>query len=175
MSDFKFIRTREVKAPTRANNDDAGVDCFFPTNLSEEEVRKEAKCNDELLYEIDETKKFVKKIIIPPHKRINLQSGIHVNIPKAHALIAFGKSGVATKKGLDIIGGVVDAGYSGEMHIQLYNTTDQNVEICAGEKIIQFILLPVNCVTPVELNTFEELYPIKTSRGNGGFGSSGQF
>ena len=40
MSDFKFIRTREVKAPTRANNDDAGVDLFCSTNLSEEEIRK---------------------------------------------------------------------------------------------------------------------------------------
>jgi dUTPase len=67
----------------------------------------------------------------------------------------------------------VDADYQGEVHISLVNSSNVAVNISAGEKIIQGILLPVECAQIVEVATLTELYPTKTDRGAGGFGSSG--
>jgi dUTPase len=69
---------------------------------------------------------------------------------------------------------VVDESYQNEVHINLVNTGSSNVEINAGDKIIQGILLPVNYASVEEVKTEQELFNGEvTERGLGGFGSSG--
>ncbi len=101
-----------------------------------------------------------------------IPSGIKADVPQGHALIAFNKSGVAVKKNLYVGASVVDEDYQGEIHINLTNVGREEVEINPGEKIIQFILLPVfyDTIEEVEL---ENLYAGATTRGEGGFGSTG--
>lgn len=66
---------------------------------------------------------------------------------------------------------VVDEDYQGEVHIHMTNVGKEPVTIAPGDKIVQFILLPVLYAQPVEV-PIEELYEQETERGAGGFGST---
>jgi len=84
------------------------------------------------------------------------------------------KSGVAHKLGLIVGSCVVDSSYEGEVHISLINTTKNKVTITAGQKIVQGVILIHVQTMPTEFNTIEALYKdSKSTRGAGGFGSSG--
>jgi dUTP pyrophosphatase len=85
-------------------------------------------------------------------------------------MVAFNKSGVATKNGLIVGACVVDEDYEGEVHLHVINVTDGEVAINPGMKLTQFVLLPVNYSTPEEVYQLESR---NTERGSGGFGSTG--
>jgi len=112
-------------------------------------------------------------LVLKQGERCLIPSGIKVNVPAGHALIAFNKSGVAVKKGLDVGACVVDEGYQGQVHISLTNPGKSVELIEHGEKIIQFLIVPINFSTPQEVSSLDELYPEKSSRGDGAFGSTG--
>ena len=78
------------------------------------------------------------------------------------------RSGLAMKTGLDVLAGVLDADYRGEILCLLYNTGDQPIELPAGSKICQLILERI--ITP-EAVWSDDL--AVTGRGAGGFGSTG--
>ena len=143
---MKFTKTRDVKSPTRANTTDAGIDFFIPNDMPSTELRAHEKC------------------LIP--------SGIKVNVPEGFALIAFNKSGVATTRELQVGACVVDCGYQGEVHFHLFNYGKNNIHVHPGDKIIQFVLLPLGDPRVEEVEE-KDLYPEVSSRGEGGFGSSG--
>lgn len=143
---MKFCKVRDVKSPQRSHDTDAGIDFFIPNDF---ETRQ-----------------------IFPHDSINIPSGIKAKIPHGYALIAFNKSGIATKLGLDVGANVVDECYQGEIHLHLFNTTNTFVKIEKGQKIVQFILVPVNYEMPEEVSE-EELFDSKSERGENGFGSTG--
>ena len=144
---MKITKIRDVKTPIRANSTDAGIDFFIPNTYNDKQ---------ELF----------------PGESCLIPSGIKVNVPKGYALIAFNKSGVATKKGLHVGACVVDHGYQGEVHINLTNVSAEDQSIHPGDKIVQFVLLPLGNPV-VELVEENNLYESKSSRGEGGFGSSG--
>ena len=66
----------------------------------------------------------------------------------------------------------MDEDYQGEVHLNLTNTGNQLQIIERGDKIVQFILLPVNYANPVEVEP-KDLYDKTSKRGEGGFGSTG--
>jgi dUTP pyrophosphatase len=144
--EMKFIKTREVKSPTYGTPGSAGIDFFVPTDFVEAWVY--------------------------PHQSVLIPSGIKARVPDGYALIAFNKSGVATKKRLQVGAQVVDSDYEGEIHIHVYNTANDSVKIGPGDKLIQFILLPVGTAMLEECNTLEEVFPVQSARGSGGFGST---
>jgi|TARA_R110002020_G_scaffold82359_6_gene203841 dUTP pyrophosphatase len=144
---MKITKIKDVKTPTRANTTDAGVDFFIP--------------ND-----------YTGKTDLSPGESCFIPSGIKVNVPEGYALIAFNKSGVATKKGLHVGACVVDCGYQGELHINLTNVSAEDQTIAAGDKIVQFVLLPLGDPA-IELVEENNLYESVSTRGEGGFGSSG--
>ena len=141
---MKIAKIREVKTPVRGTPESAGIDFFVPDDF------------DALLLEQGEA------VCIP--------SGIKADVPAGYALIAFNKSGVALKKGLQVGACVVDEDYQGEIHLHLMATRVTRVK--PGEKLVQFILLPVN-YADVSGVPEEELFAEETSRGAGGFGSTG--
>ena len=144
---MKFIKTRDVKSPTRGTAKSAGIDFFIPNDF-----------NNRLLCPGDQ-------VVIP--------SGIKVKVPANYALIAFNKSGVATKNQLQVGACVVDEDYQGEVHLNLYNRSNEPTLLTAGMKLTQFVLLPVNYAEPEEVVDEHELYSgIITERHTGGFGST---
>ena len=143
---MKFAKTRDVKSPNRANATDAGIDFFIPNDMPKIELRSGDKC------------------LIP--------SGIKVDVPEGYALIAFNKSGVATGGELQVGACVVVCGYQGEVHFHLFNYGNNVVWLHPGEKIIQFVLLPLGDPAVEEVKE-KDLYTEVSSRGEGGFGSTG--
>lgn len=168
-----ILKTRDVITPIRANDTDAGIDFFVPNDLHIEEM---IKLNPELIrknYELDMDGHTVKTIILEPHERILIPSGIYVKLPKKHALIANNKSGVATKTGLVVGACVVDEKFQGEILMSLINTSKKKCVIHKSAKIIQFVLTPVNYAKVVLKNKpLSEFFDSDSNRGDGGFGST---
>jgi len=166
---IKFLKTRQVKSPARANKYDAGIDFFVPEFTEKFIEDMKAKNPDCPFIPLEDG------FILRPHERILIPSGIHCQMSKpGRALITANKSGVATKTGLIFGAQVVDYEYQGEIHISLINTSNQNVRIYAGMKAIQFLETPVfnSDIEVEEGKKPEEFYIEITTRGVGGFGSS---
>lgn len=171
---IKFLKTRPVKSPSRANQYDAGIDFYVPEFTDQFIEDFKAKNPDILIQPVS--------IVLMPGQRALIPSGIHCQMARPHrALIAANKSGVATKTGLIFGAQVVDYEYQGEIHISLINTNKEIdhsgkglVEITPGMKAIQFLEMPIY---NSNINIFEDLTPSlfyegETTRGADGFGST---
>ncbi len=112
-------------------------------------------------------------ILLNPLDRINIPSGIYCQMEEAgRALVAHNKSGVASKHGLIYGAQVVDFEYQGEIHINVINTSSKVVRIYSGQKLMQFLELPIFTSVIEEVDSLQDLYDGATSRAAGGFGST---
>lgn len=143
--EIKFARIKDVKMPVRGTAESAGIDFFVPNDFE--------------------------TITLKNGEDVKIQSGIKCKMPKGTSLIAFNKSGVALK-GLSIGAKVIDEDYQGEISIHVYNRSNNDVTINPGDKLVQFINLPVIYSIPTEVDE-SELFDTVTERGEGGFGSTG--
>jgi dUTP pyrophosphatase len=73
------------------------------------------------------------------------------------------------KKGIKTAGGVIDAGYRGEIKVILWNLSEEPITIEKGNKVAQILVLPVFLPVIQEVPTIEQT----TTRGIHGFGSTG--
>ena len=166
VKDLRFALVRDVEAPKRAHPHDAGLDFsiprIFPLDVFLD--KNPTLCRDN--YSSD-------GIVLHPGERVLIPSGVHVEVPEGMALIAMNKSGISSKRGLVPAAAVVDSGYQGEVHINLINTSNVDVRVKFGEKIIQFIMFPIVPCGTEEVLSLAELYPQDTVRMTGGFGSTG--
>lgn len=96
-------------------------------------------------------------------------TGIKVEIPEGYVGLIWDKSGVSLK-GVHRLAGVVDAGYRGEVKVVMINLGQGPFIIEKGMKIAQLLVQPVVEVEVVEVEDLED-----SSRGEGGFGSTGKF
>ena len=110
----------------------------------------------------------IEAVCLPPNQRSLVRTGLAVAIPEGFYGRLAPRSGLATKKGLDVLAGVIDADYRGEIQCLLHNTSDGIVELPAQTKICQLIIEKIITPTPVLV---EDL--TNTPRGGGGFGSTG--
>jgi len=166
---MKYTKIRNVKSPTRANATDAGIDFFVP-EWSEEFKNSVIEKNVSNGIGFDIT---LQTIIVPPQHGVLIPAGVKVKVPEGFALIAFNKSGIATKQQLLAGACVVDEDYRGEVHINVINTGKRTINIAAGSKLMQFLLIEVNNEMPEEISNEEYSMFENTSRGAGGFGSTG--
>ena len=141
---MKIQKIREVKTPTRGTSKSAGIDFYTPDDLT--------------------------PILLGPGEDALIPSGIKAQVPAGHALVAFNKSGVATKNKLIKGAEVVDEDYQGEIHIHVFNNGRTTTMINPGQKLMQFVLLQVNYE---DVEVVESLDQIESERGEGGFGSTG--
>jgi dUTPase len=169
-SNIKFLKTREVKSPSRANKHDAGIDFYVPEFTVEFLKDLRAKNPD-----LDDSQITKQGIYLNSGHRILIPSGIHCQMTSpGRALIAANKSGVATKTGLIFGAQVVDFEYQGEIHISLIYTGNGTVEILPGMKAIQFLETPIfnSEILISETLSVETFYKTSTTRGADGFGST---
>ena len=110
-------------------------------------------------------------ISIEARQDILIPLGWKCSFPKGHVMIIKEKSGVATKLKLDVGACVVDSSYRGIVHVHLFNNSNELVTISKGQKIAQFILIECWDGQPEDVKELDE----DTSRGEGGFGSTGKF
>ncbi len=131
--------TSEARLPVRAHEDDAGLDLFALEDVN-----------------------------LPPSEGRKVRTGIALAIPQGHVGMIADRSSMAIK-GLKTAGGIIDAGYRGEVQVVLWNISRQAAQIRHGEKVAQLLIIPI--VTPAvqEVTQLSE-----TMRGEGGFGSTGK-
>ncbi len=110
-------------------------------------------------------------VTIAPGETCFVPTGIALEVPKGCAGLVYARSGLACKRGLAPANkvGVVDSDYRGEIKVALHNHGNVSQTVEPGERMAQFIITPV--LTPV----YEEAEELSdTSRGVGGFGSTGK-
>lgn len=109
----------------------------------------------------------LERTVLPARAITKVHTGIAVELPENTSGIIWGKSSVESK-GIKAMAGLVDAPYRGELIVCMYNLNEQDFVFEAGQKVAQLVVLPT--LYPA----FEEVSDLTdTSRGEGGFGSTG--
>lgn len=131
---------KDAKLPTYAHHGDAGFDLFS-----------------------------IESVNIPVGARVLVGTGVAIEIPDGYVGLIWDKSGLSMVHGLKNLGGVIDAGYRGEIKAGVVNLSDEDYTITAGHKVAQML------IQKVERADIKEVVELSDShRGHGGFGSSGK-
>lgn len=136
----RVVLDHGAKMPVRAHKLDAGYDLFSR-----------------------------ERAVIYPNSGGIFDTGVHVAIPAGYVGFLKSKSGLNVKHSIQSEG-VIDSGYTGSIHVKLFNHGSKAVTIEEGQKISQLVILPI--ITP-ELELVDALE--ETERGENGFGSTGAF
>lgn len=136
---FKKL-TDTAHAPTKAHTFDAGWDLYADEHIA-----------------------------IPPGQTQVVGTGIAVDIPQGFAGLIWPRSGLSARHGIDVLGGVVDSGYQGEIKVVLSNTSNFTWTAAPGTRMAQIVFQPVLLSGMFEVEEFDS----KTTRGESGFGSTG--
>src|SRR3989338_8823021 len=107
-------------------------------------------------------------IIIAPQERQLIPTGLALAIPSGYVGLIWDKSGIAANHGLKTMAGVIDSGYRGEIKILIHNLSSRPYTVQSGTKIAQMLIQPVVQNEIIEVKELDD-----TSRGVGGFGSTG--
>lgn len=108
-------------------------------------------------------------ITLKPGERVQVKTGIAIELPQGYTGLIWDKSGLSHIQGLKVLGGVFDAGYQGEWLIGVANLGEESYTFKAGDKVAQALIQPVIQATFEEIDSFKE-----SSRGSNGFGSTGK-
>lgn len=143
-SDIPHVRVKVengAKIPVRSNPTDAGADLFS-----------------------------VESLMIHPGERKTIGTGVSLEIPEGFYARVAPRSGLASKHGVDVLAGVVDSSYRGEIKVVLLNTDKHNTfHVEKGDRIAQIIFESHFNFPFVQTDDLGE-----SQRGSGGFGSSGR-
>jgi dUTP pyrophosphatase len=106
-----------------------------------------------------------------PGKRALVPTGLAVAVPAGFEMQVRPRSGLAHKHGVTVLNtpGTIDSDYRGEVQVMLINLGDAPFEIARGERIAQAVIAPVVQAAIDEVAALDE-----TTRGAGGFGSTGK-
>lgn len=110
----------------------------------------------------------IEEHILMPMGRKLFKTGLSISIPDGMYGRIAPRSGLAFKDGIDVLAGVIDSDYRGEIGIILINFGMKEKQIKIGDKIAQIIFEFYNTVDIQEVKELSE-----TIRGDGGFGSTG--
>lgn len=108
--------------------------------------------------------------ILKPLERSIVGTGLFIELPIGYEAQVRPRSGLAAKKGITVLNtpGTVDADYRGEIGVILVNLSNEDFTIENGERIAQLVISKHERAEWVEVNELSE-----TTRGAGGFGSTG--
>lgn len=157
---FKFEKLRDVQTPSRSYDAAAGWDLYIPNNF--------ALINGHELKKIYRAEQNWSHKTIAPNRALFIPSGLRIELHSGWALKLDNKSGIAIK-GLLVGATIVDQDYQGEIHLHLWNVSQNDIIIRAGQKIVQGIFFKTY---DVELQEATRLFANTSSRGTNGFGSS---
>ncbi|KXJ61671.1 MAG: hypothetical protein AXW14_08590 [Alteromonas sp. Nap_26] len=106
----------------------------------------------------------IESVTIPAGKQALIKTGLSFGLPAGTVGLIWPRSKLAAKHGLDVMAGVVDQPYTGEVMVSLINHSDKDFELRKGDRIAQLLVQPVLSNLPiVEVDSLEE-----TSRGASG-------
>jgi dUTP pyrophosphatase len=108
-------------------------------------------------------------ITLSPGQRGQVKTGIAIGIPLGYVGLIWDKSGVSHKRGLKTLGGVIDHGYTGEVFVGIYNTSEEYQTFEVGDKIAQLLVQQFEHTQIVEVDSLAQ-----SQRGSNGIGSTGK-
>ena len=126
--------------PARAHGDDAGFDLAIPHALH-----------------------------VAPGHRVTVDFRIRVLVPRGFAGLILPRSSL-TAEGIDVLPGVIDAGYTGFIKATVANRTRKDASLVASQRIAQLVVLPLPLFKVVR----GAVRDADTERGAQGFGSTGR-
>jgi dUTP pyrophosphatase len=112
-------------------------------------------------------------VTLAPGQRVLVPTGLAIALPEGYAAFTHPRSGLAARHGITIVNapGTVDAGYRGELLVNLVNLDpDEPFEVRRGDRIAQLVVQRVAEVDFVDVDSLPE-----SSRGETGHGASGGF
>ncbi|MBU6374870.1 MAG: dUTP diphosphatase [Bdellovibrionales bacterium] len=124
--------------PTRANPGDAGLDLYA-----------------------------LESFLVEPGHGKKVKTGVALEVDAGWVGMVADRSSLASR-GLKTLGGIIDAGYRGEIHVVLWNLSQEPIALNGGDRIAQLLLLPVSLASVKAVTQLSD-----SVRGTGGFGSSG--
>ena len=112
----------------------------------------------------------IEEQILKPLERKLIHTGIKIQLPHNTEAQIRPRSGLALKHGITVLNtpGTIDGGYRGEIGVILINLGQEDFKVEVGMKIAQMVIKPTLSLDVIEVNELTE-----TSRGEGGFGSTG--
>lgn len=177
---LKFLKTRNVKTPVRGdgfvNDLSAGLDFFVP-EFNEDFINALTDKNSHY----NRIEHYESTINIRPQGRYLIPTGIKLNLQTIGGVIYDEENGVAliahnrgSMGSMGLVHGacVVDEDYQGELFMSVINTTDKPIVIEGGQKLLQFLLIPILKPQMVEVASEGELYDNVSKRGEGALGST---
>lgn len=129
----------EAKIPTRAHHDDAGIDLYA--------------CGEHM---------------VAPHTTVMIPLGIAMEIEEGYVGLMWDKSSIGSKS-IKTLGGVIDAGYRGEVTAMVHNLSNESYTFEHGHKVAQMIIQKVEFPEIIESEELSDSH-----RGAGSFGSTGK-
>lgn len=109
-------------------------------------------------------------VTLKPLARAIIKTGLFIELPQGYEAQVRPRSGLAAKKGITVLNapGTVDADYRGEIGVILVNLSDEDFVVENGERIAQLVIAKHERATWILTDILSE-----TTRGEGGFGSTG--
>jgi len=138
MIKFKLIHNYATQ-PTRATDGSAGFDLYATDNH-----------------------------MVWPGARVKIPTGVQMEIPEGYAGFVWPRSGMAVRHGFDILAGLIDSDFLGEVMVAAINHGDVPIEIRRGDRIAQIVFSPVMTIMEMTDSITKE-----SERGTGSFGSTG--
>ena len=111
----------------------------------------------------------IETIALKPGERIGVSTGLAIEIPEGYVGLVWDKSGISINDGIKTLGGVIDAGYRGEIKIGIINLSSTDYVLKKGHKIAQILIQKVEQPDIIEVRELSD-----SERGKNGFGSTGK-
>jgi dUTP pyrophosphatase len=149
------VKVKRVRQNGRQNDQS----CYLPRYASPQSA------GADLCADIEET------IVLKPGQRCSVPTGLAIELPDSETVaLVFARSGLAARQGLALSNGVgvIDADYRGEVCVLLSNLGHEDIYIEPGQRIAQIVFMPI---WRAKFELADDL--TETSRGSGGFGSTG--
>ena len=159
--------------------DDLGVDLkeLEKSMVEKIKVNYTSESENELFYNYDSDSGFDLysniEINLPPLGRALIPTGVRFDVPENYEIQVRSKSGLAINRGLMVLNspGTVDQGYTGEIKVILFNTSNEMQKIERGMKVAQAVIS--SCISGKFVNLIQVEEIKEKDRNDNGFGSTG--
>lgn len=111
----------------------------------------------------------LEETVVPVGKVARIRTGVAIEIPDGYVGLCWDKSGLSMNNGIKVLGGVIDSGYRGELILGVINLGEKDYIFEKHHKVMQLLIQPI-----IQVQTEEVSELTDTSRGHGGFGSTGK-
>ncbi len=110
----------------------------------------------------------ISPVTVPAKGNVLVNTGVSIELPEFTVGLIWPRSGLSTKHNIETGAGVIDAGYRGEIIVNLYNFSDINYQVNTGDRIAQLLIMPKITAELCASETLSESDRMADGLGSGG-------